>query len=478
MALARKVAINTIIQVATKVATTGLSLIALALITRHLGRYGFGQYTTAVSWVMFFSIAADLGLTLVTTQLLSKPKADVTLVMSNLFTFRVLSGFVIIALAPIVIFFSPYETIVKQGALPAALAFYFVIITQVFVSFFQKELRTDKIAIAEVTSRVVFLGLTIWAVQMKANVVVLLWILALVNGISFLIHYIYARRSVSFGWRYDKTVWRDIIHRSWPLVITIILNLVYLKADILILSLFKSQADVGLYGAAYRVIDALVTIPFLIGGTVLPILAARWYLPDKSDFKRIWQRVFDVSAIIAWPIVIGGYILATPIMSLISGSDFSAAGPILKILILGVGFIFFSCFFGYTMISLERQRALITAYVITALTSLVLYIILIPLYSYTAAAWITVYSEFLMSLLAWWILRRTIKLKINFSRFFKALLAGVIMGLTILLPVFPTETAFGLCITVSLGGLIYCAVLYVLRGVVKEDIVELLQNQA
>ncbi len=476
MALARKVAINTIIQVATKITTTGLSLIALALITRHLGRYGFGQYTTAVSWVMFFSIAADLGITLVTSQLLSKPGADVTSVMSNLFTFRLLSGFIIIALAPIVIFFSPYELVVKQGASPAALAFYFVIITQVFVSFFQKELRTDRIAIAEVISRIVFLLLTFWAVRMEFGVVALLWVLAVVNGISFFIHYFYARRAVSFGWRYDKAVWCDIIKRSWPLVITIVLNLVYLKADILILSLFRSQAEVGLYGAAYRVIDALVTVPFLIGGTVLPILAARWHLADKSDFKRIWQRVFDVSAIIAWPVMIGGYILATPIMSLISGSDFAAAGPILKILILGVGCIFFSCFFGYTMISLDRQRALIKAYVITALTSLVLYIILIPLYSYVAAAWITVYSELLMSILAWLILRKNVQLKINFTRFFKALLAGGIMGLLLMFPIFSTETVLGLLLTVILGGLVYCVILYALKGVVKDDVVELLQS--
>lgn len=87
-----------------------------------------------------------------------------------------------------------------------------------------------------------------------------------------MLHFIYAHRYVRISFIFDASVWKDIIQRSWPLIITIVLNLVYLKADILILSLFKSQADVGLYGAAYRVIDVLVTIPFMIGGTILPIL--------------------------------------------------------------------------------------------------------------------------------------------------------------------------------------------------------------
>lgn len=59
----------------------------------------------------------------------------------------------------------------------------------------------------------------------------------------------------------------------------------------------------------------------------------------------MWQRVFDVSAIMAWPLVVGGFMLAGPIMNVVSGPGFAPAGSILKILIIAVGFIFFSCFF-------------------------------------------------------------------------------------------------------------------------------------
>lgn len=474
MALAGKVAVQTGIQVGAKVITTALSLIALALTTRYLGQYGFGQYTTAVSWVTFFSIAADLGLTLVTAQLLSQKGADIKKVLSNLFTFRLISGFLIIGLAPIVILVSPYDAIVKQGASVAALAFYFVILSQVFVSFFQRELRTDRLAIADVVGRIVFLIATWWAIQAQVSIIQLLWILALANGITFIIQYLYARREVKFGFAYDKAMWQDILKRSWPLVVTIILNLVYLKADILILSLFHSQAAVGLYGAAYRVIDTLVAIPFLIGGTVLPILATRWQENNKEMFQKIWQKIFDMSSIIAWPIVAGGFILATPIMSLISGDEFAPAGPILKILIVAVGFIFFSSLFGYTMISFNRQKQLITVYLITAVTSLAFYFIFIPKFSYTAAAWITVYSEVIMCICAWRVVKRSSGLFISFPRFFKAFLASALMALVISLPIFVWYTIPGLIVTIVAGALTYVGALYLLKGISKEDMVELM----
>ncbi|HRH33198.1 MAG TPA: flippase [bacterium] len=474
MALAGKVAANTIIQVGNKIITTGINLAIIALITRYLGKYGFGQYTTALTFVVFFSMAADLGLTLVTTQLISRPGAHISAVMSNLFAFRAVSAFLIIGLAPLVVLLLPYDAVVKQGVGIAALAMYFFLLCQIFVSLFQKELRTDRIAIAEIISRLLILVLTIWAIATNAGVIGLLWTLTVGNVVSFLFHYLFSRRYVKTSFRFDKKVWIDIISRSWPLIITIVLNLVYLKADILILSFFKSQADVGLYGAAYRVVDVLVTIPFMIGGTILPIFAARWLSNDRENFKRIWQRVFDVSAIIAWPLVIGGFVLAQPIMNLISGPGFEPAGSILKILIIAVGFIFFSSFFSYTMVSFDHQRKLIFAYLLTAATSLILYLILIPKFSYYAAAWVTVYSELLISILAWWVVRRYSQLHLSFKRFSKALLSALLMGLVLNLFVGVPETLLNVFILIGGGILVYFVVLYGLQGVSKQDVIELL----
>lgn len=45
----------------------------------------------------------------------------------------------------------------------------------------------------------------------------------------------------------------------------------YLKTDTLILSLIKSPEEVGLYGAAYRIIDVPTTLPYMFAGIILPI---------------------------------------------------------------------------------------------------------------------------------------------------------------------------------------------------------------
>ena len=53
MHIATKVAYNTIVQVASKVVTTILGLLAVAIMTRYLGPSGFGEYTTIVTLSFF-----------------------------------------------------------------------------------------------------------------------------------------------------------------------------------------------------------------------------------------------------------------------------------------------------------------------------------------------------------------------------------------------------------------------------------------
>ncbi|MCX6800182.1 MAG: oligosaccharide flippase family protein [Candidatus Falkowbacteria bacterium] len=83
MSIATKVAHNYIIQVIAKFIATALGLITMALITRHLGIEEFGRYTIIITILSFFGILADLGLTLVTVQMISQKNTDLENTLSK-----------------------------------------------------------------------------------------------------------------------------------------------------------------------------------------------------------------------------------------------------------------------------------------------------------------------------------------------------------------------------------------------------------
>ncbi len=473
MSLSRKIAHNTLVQMIGKLISTALGLFSLALITRYLGQEGFGDYTTIITYLTIFAVIADFGLTLVTVQMISplKDRLEESRILSNLFSFRLVSVLIFIALAPLVLMLMPYSQAVKVGVLIAAPYFIFPALIQVIVGLLQKKLSMDRAALAEVLSRIVLVIIVAAAWKYNWGLQGILLANVAAGAASFILHYLLAKKFASLSLRWDMVVWKEIIQRSWPLAITVILNLIYLRADIIFLSLFKGSAEVGLYGAAYKVVDVLTTLPFMFAGLILPILTTAWIEVRKEYFNQVMQRSFDFMAIIAIPLIIGGQLLAKPVMVAVAGSDFQDSGPVLGLLIVAVAAIFLGTMFSHAVIALDKQKKLIGFYAFTSLSSLAAYLILIPRFSYFGAAAVTIYSELLIAVFSAYCVFKYSRFFPSFKTVGKSLLASLVMGTAIYFsPIKANSTVFHLMLVIFLASIIYLLLLFVLKGIKLKDL--------
>jgi O-antigen/teichoic acid export membrane protein len=324
------------------------------------------------------------------------------------------------------------------------------------------------VAGADVLSRVVLLTGIILSIKIGWGFYGILWSIVVSNIFSFAIPYIFSRQLVAFSFAFDKKIWLKIFHQTWPLAITIAFNLIYLKADTLILSLIKSPAEVGVYGAAYKVIDILVTIPFMFSGLALPALTTVWARGDKIKFNQMLQKSFNALAIAAVILIVGAQFTAEPIMVLVAGKDFAVSGPILRILILAAGVIFLQSIFAHAIIAIGQQKKIIGAYAFTALTALAAYLIFIPRYSYFGAAWSTVYSESAIGIASIYLIYKYVKFIPRVQILLKAMLASIPMtGFLYFLNTSNLINMYswlGLLLAMISAGLIYFFFLYILRG--------------
>lgn len=477
MKLATKIAYNTIIQVISKFIATGLGLIALGLITRYLGQDGFGQYTTIITFLSFFGIIADLGLTLVTVQMISKPGANEIKIIGNLMALRLVSAVIFLGLAPLVVLFFPYEPVVKWGVALVSFSFLFTALNQIFVGLFQKNLRMDKVSIAEIINRVILVIGFFITIKFNFGLFGILVATVASNLVGFIFHYLFAKKFTRLKLQFDFKYWLKIIKNSWPLAITIILNLIYLKTDTLLLSVIKRPseigiiAEVGIYGAAYKVIDVLITFPFMFAGIILPIMTAKWAEGNKEKFNYVLQKSFNVMVIIAVPLVIGTQLLADDIMVLVAGKNFAASGPILKVLIAAAAFIFLGSMFAHAIIAINKQKQIIKAYIFTAITSLIGYLIFIPKFSYFGAAWITIYSELAIALASLYLIKKFTNFFPNLTIFLKTILASLAMIGSIKLLYSMSLTNLALVLPIAV--ITYFIFLYIFKGLTKQDVIGL-----
>lgn len=466
--LTRQIARNMIYQVIGKTLSTILGLIALGMMTRYLGQEGFGGYTTIIAFLQFFGILVDFGLTLTTVQMISDPEADINKITSNIFTFRFFSALVFLGMAPIFVLFFPYSATLKIGVAVTTLSFLFIALNQVLIGIFQKNLRMGRIAIAEIAGRITLIGFITAAIYFHHGLLAVMGAVILGSAANFFMNFAFSLKYARIKFSFDFSLWKEIFRRSWPIGLSIAFNLIYLKADIIILSIVKSQAEVGLYGASYRVLDVLTTFPMMFVGLLLPVLTASWVEKNLERFKRIIQKSFDFLIIIAVPIIFGTLFLGERIVTDVAGSNFTLSGTILKILILAAGMIFIGTLFGHVIVAIQKQRAMIWGYATVALTSLVGYIIFIPHYSYWGAAWVTVYSESAIAFLTFLVVYRTTHFVPSGKIFLKSILASLAMSAAIY-----SLINLNLLILIALGAAIYFGALYLLRGYNKETVTEI-----
>ncbi|MBU2456594.1 flippase [Patescibacteria group bacterium] len=458
--LLAKIAYNTIIQVVSKVVTSILGLIAIAIVARYLGQTGFGEYITIITFLSFFAILSDFGLTLVATQMISELNADKNKILSNIFTFRLISTIVLLVFAVLIIFFFPYNKSIKLGVIIAATSFLFIALTQILTSLFQKKLKMERVCIAEIVGRLVLVFGIIVVVKCNFGLISILITTVCSSAINFFLLFFLSKRFVQIKLEFDFSIWITTIKKAWPLSLTIALNLIYLKADTLILSLVKTQAEVGIYGASYRAIDVLITLPFMFAGIILPVLTIKWAEKKQDDFKRVLQKSFDFMIVLAIPLIVGAQFLSKQIMVLIAGEKFIASGSVLKILIIAIGAIFIGCIFSHAIIAVNKQKCLIKAYVFAGVIALIGYLIFIPRYSYVGAAWVTIFIELFIAGATGYYVWKYTKFFPNFKMTIKSLIACSIMALT--LYVLPIN--MNLFIVLFLSIIIYFASLAVLTN--------------
>lgn len=438
MSLTRSIAKNTAYLTIGKVISTVLGVITVALLLRYLSPDDYGRYTTAIAFVLLLGTITDFGLNLTTTQDISLPDTDTAKTLSSVFTFRLLANIILMALLPFILNWFPYEPIVKQAILILAILFFSTTLFQVLASYFQSTLQTNKVAIADLAGKIALFILTVLAVKQhySFNEIMLTISLASLIQLWLLIHFL--NKKIKLELSIDWDVWKRIMAKTWPIAVSVVFTTIYFKGDTLILSLTRPYADVGIYGAAYKILEVLISLPILFMGLVLPQLARSWGEGDKPKFGRLLQKAWDGLCLFTLPMVAGTLVLAKPIIVLIAGPGYEPAAAVLQILIVATGIIFLGSLFTHAIVAVNEQKNMIVYYLIAAIVAVALYIKFIPLYSYYAAAWTTVAAEFLISLAAFYRVKKQSAFKLSLASFGKTFLASIFMaGAIYYLPAWP-----------------------------------------
>ena len=474
MSVANRIFTNTMWQVGSKVMIIFIGAGNLALITRILGQTNFGFYTTIFAFVQMFMMLTDFGLYLAMLREVStvKSKEEESKVINNIFTIRLLASILVLLLIPLVIKLFPYDQVVKDGVVFFVLVFFFQSLISTLTAVFSKKMDMSKVAIVNFFNKAAHLLFLIYLFKVGGTLNSVLITQSVVFAIGFLIFVIFLRKYIKLVLHFDFKYWKHVIVTTWPLAAGTVLNLLYFKADTLILSAYHSPADVGLYGAPYKALEVLTTFPHMFMSLMLPLLTAAWLSKNLEKLKSLWQNSFDFFSMIVIGMIVGTWLISKPVMILLAGSEFAASGPILNVLVLATAAIFFGVLFTYMVVALNVQRQMVKYFFTAAVIALIGYFIFIPRFSYWGAAYMTLGVEVLIVFFGYLVVRKNIDMKLNYKVLGKSLLVGILT----LAIVWPWKD-YNFILTAIVAGSLYLGGLYLTKAFTKETIKLIFKRQ-
>ncbi len=183
----------------------------------------------------------------------------------------------------------------------------------------------------------------------------------------------------------ESSPWKEMLHESLPMMITGSIFFILNWIDNLVIGVYRSEAEVGLYDTAFKIASASALILMAVNAIQGPTFAE---YHSRNDLKKLRNSIHSSTRLLFWatlPFTVAIMVFPELILSLF-GREFIPAQQALIILCIGN---FISSITGSVGILLQmtgHQRQYNSIIVLAALTSIVMNILLVPSIGITGAA--------------------------------------------------------------------------------------------
>ncbi len=488
----KTIAKNTAFLTAAQVIVIILGLIFVVYVARFLGADGFGKYSFAFAFTGMFAVFADLGLPILIVREVARDKNLAGKYIINTGIIKIVLSFVTIALIILAINLMDYPQDTTYAVYIVGLYLILTSFSQVFRSIFMAFEVMEYESLITIFEKLITVSLGLWVLfsgaQILGSQLIALVSVFLISGIlnilfSFVICFKKVvridKKSLSKKIKIDFTFWRFLFREGGPFAITSIFAVIYFQIDIVMLSIMKGDAVVGIYGAAYTMVVTLLVIPITIVTVLFPVMS-KFFVSSRDSLKITIEKSVKYVFALGFPIAVGTTLLADNFILLLYKDGFLLSIVALQILIWGIPLRFINVITSNALAAIDRAWIRTNAAIACCFVNIGANLILIPMYSFKGAAIATILTEIVLFAIYIYFVRKHLYKKIislnikTLTDYSKIILSGVFMGIFICLTkslgiINGMSSLFNLILIICLSALIYFAVLYLLKGFSKED---------
>lgn len=405
----------------------GLALVATVHLGRALGVEGFGVIGFAGAVLLFAIRLADLGVELIATREVAvtktcSPGQLVEAILGLRLAGTALAALLLLIAATLLPVTPPVRIILILSGLallPLALN----------VRWFFIGIESPRIVVwATTAGQAAFLA-GVWALVTTPSDLIRVPLLQAGGELvtTALLMMAARRRIGSFRPRLDLPAWRAILPMSLPTLGADLARAVVYSFDVVLIGLLLSEAMVGRYVAAARLLMLALTFGRVYYLALLPPLT-RSMRGGADEAVSVVSSTARFALLAAMPITTAGIVLATPVLRTLFGPPYVEATLALQLLMPSAVLVIVSGAFRHALQASDRSRLDAGHVAVGAVLNVALNLLLVPSLHLAGAALATTIAEGVLLTLNWRAVTRLIGPPALTRPLLVALAGAVIMG--------------------------------------------------
>ncbi|MDR4469931.1 MAG: flippase [Nitrospira sp.] len=383
-----------------KILRMGVGLVVSVWLARYLGPEDFGLFNFAIAFVSLFGALSTLGLPgIVVRDLVSDPKGRFE-TLGSAFALQIGGGLIAFSvLIALISIFRPQDRSACAVVTIIGLTLLFKG-SESIKYWFESQVQSKYTVWAENSVFVAMAGIKIGFILFGMSLFAFAWVTVVegvIAAIVLLAIYQWAGETM-WGWHFSIVRAKTLLKHSWPLILSGLAVMVYMRIDQIMLGQMLNDRAVGIYSAAVRISEAWYFIPMAIAGSVFPALLDAKKTSEALYLEK-FQTLYDTLVVIALVVAIPVTFLASQIIVTLFGQEYREAGTILSIHIWTALFVFLGVASGKWFLAENRQVLALHRVLWGMGINLGLNILWIPQYGGVGAAVATLVSQAVAALL-------------------------------------------------------------------------------
>jgi O-antigen/teichoic acid export membrane protein len=367
--------------------------LAHVLIARQLGVSGFGEFSFILALVSVFRFVVDMGLRNILIREIARDRDRVgELLGSARAILWILSLLTLVALTALIHVVSTSEHIIQAtyvAALAIVVAFQGLNYGAVCRAF--EDMGLD--ILGSVLQACSFLAFVLVGIQQGLDLTKAFLALFAANLLAWLYYYLIVRlRYVRGRIRANLQVCLFLFSESFVLGLSEITRKLVWQVDRLLLTWLSGTVAVGLFSAAYRLVETVNPIVMNLTISLFPAFS-RMAATSKERLGQAYEKSLKFLSVIGAPAAVVLFVWSEHFVTIVFGPEFAPAAGALRILAAVVLLAFLTSLNLYAFTSLGMQRAYAMVCLCTLLVNIAADWVLVPLYDFNGAAAGTLLAE-------------------------------------------------------------------------------------